>query len=1825
MYRSWLVVLFIFLGTFLSIGQTTIWLEDFEDNTNGDQTGSGTGVSTASWSTNDVDIDVHTSGGSQVLRGQNTDNTTARWTTDPITISGFTNVSFSLDVGQGGTLDSGQDFLQIEYRIDGGSYVEIENASGDNSPSDPLQSSYNVTGLSGNTLEFRITFYNTGGSELYEIDNVLVQGTAVSSTCTTISSSPGSAINDLTTLSSNLSGFTAGTILDVNVTLNLTHTWVEDLDISLTSPSGTTVVLSNDNGGSGDNYTSTIFDDAGATSITAGSAPFTGTFSPEGNLSDFNGQDPSGTWTLSIFDDFTGDTGTLNSFSIEVCTAGTASTDLAVSKTVDNTTPKEDTNIVYSLAVTNNGPENATNVSVTDLLPAGVTYVSDDGTYDSGTGVWTVGNLNNGATATLNITVRVNSGTNGTTITNTITTVTADQTDSDTTTDDLSESIVPTLDQPPVLTVAGNQVYCPGASLTIAQSVSLTDPDDTTTDAIYIQISSGYVNGEDLLTLTGTHPSITPTWDAVEGELTLQGPATFAEFEAAILSVEYSSSAANPTGTRQFSITPGTANYLPPTGHYYEYIADPGISWTDARDAAALRTYFGLQGYLATLTTQAEADFSGSQAQGVGWIGGSDAATEGDWQWVTGPEAGTSFWSGGVGGATTPPFNFAFWNSGEPNNVGGGEDYAHITDPSVTTSPGSWNDLPNAGGGGAYAPQGYVVEYGGTVGDPVLNVTGVTTITIDNIAPTASNPAPITVFCTSDVPAADITVVTDEADNCTANPLVTFVGDSSDGGTDPEVITRTYRITDDSGNITDVTQTITVSPISITTQPSDQTASVGGNATFTSSANNADGYQWQVSTNGGGSFANISDGAEYSGTTTQILTVLSVNLAQDNTIYRIVVSNSTGTCPSVASNEAVLNIAQDTDGDTILDSTDLDDDNDGILDSAECPNSGTILWVTDGTASTEEQNAIDKLTALGYTVTVVDDNVGGNANNYAATFVYEDATSGTAFANVANLTTTARGVITSETFLHDEILGANQGITTNTNLVNITNNTHPITTGLSLGNYDIGDGSFHADGLVSGTVLGLHPNGQVAIAVWEPGDAMDVGNAPGRRAILPHANSNGGFNAAGEDLLVNTIIWAATVDTDQDGIADCLDPDSDGDGCTDADEAYADASTDFDDNGMFGAGTPTVNPDGTVTAASYATPADGDSNTVFDFQEVGTAATITTEPVDSAVCPDGDTTFMVVASTADNYQWQLFNGSTWDDLTNTGIYSGVTTATLSITTAQSSDSGNQYRVVVANSSYVCGTATSATANLTVEDTVDPVLSGCPTNIVTTVDGGSCGAVVTWVAPTATDNCGGVTVTNNNYNSGDSFLPGITTVIYTATDDSGNTASCSFTVTVTDDEDPVITGPADITVSSDAGTCGAVVNYTLPTATDNCFMGDGTFPITEDFEVPSRNDLINECYQFFGATVSTNNPLSGSTSMRTSNLISTESRSLISPLAYFNGTGQITFSHRIDNVRNNNRITVSLVDEADVATVIFTETYSSNTIETEAIDVTLTGNYRVRFDFDTDSNTTDRGRLDDLTLPALKVADSSGSGACPAATLQVVQTTGFTTGGTFPVGTTTNTFEVTDAFGNTTTYSFDITVTDDEDPTASNPAPVTVFCSSDIPAVDPLVVTDEADNCTVPPTVTFVSDVSNGGSNPEIITRTYQVSDTSGNSINVTQTITVTDVLITTQPTDQMVIVGNNGTFTVSTTNADSYQWQVSTDSGTNFANISDGAEYSGTQTQTLSVIAPEIDKSGYIYRVLVSNSASVSCLLIPSNNALLTLRVASVITNRRVTYRVNKN
>ena len=82
--------------------------------------------------------------------------------------------------------------------------------------------------------------------------------------------------------------------------------------IELIGPDGTTVRLSNRRGGSGDNFTNTVFDDEAATAIGSGAAPFTGSFRPVEPLSAFDGKSVNGTWRLHIVDAAPADVGTVS-------------------------------------------------------------------------------------------------------------------------------------------------------------------------------------------------------------------------------------------------------------------------------------------------------------------------------------------------------------------------------------------------------------------------------------------------------------------------------------------------------------------------------------------------------------------------------------------------------------------------------------------------------------------------------------------------------------------------------------------------------------------------------------------------------------------------------------------------------------------------------------------------------------------------------------------------------------------------------------------------------------------------------------------------------------------------------------------------------------------------------------------------------------------------------------------------------------------------------------------------------------------------------------------------------------------------------------------------------------------------------------------------------------------------------------------------------------------------------------------------------------------------------------------------------------------------
>ncbi len=179
----------------------------------------------------------------------------------------------------------------------------------------------------------------------------------------------------------------------ITVSVYLTAQTDAGLSLRLISPSGTSVILSQFNGGTNADYGSgcgsgseTTFDDAAAVPITSATPPYLGSFQPQQPLSVFNllnGTNLNGTWTLQVLDEFPGDTAALECWSLnvspEVCLDGggqCVGADLSLTMSASPSTVYVGGNVVYDLTVSNAGPSTAQNVVITQDLPAGVTDVT---------------------------------------------------------------------------------------------------------------------------------------------------------------------------------------------------------------------------------------------------------------------------------------------------------------------------------------------------------------------------------------------------------------------------------------------------------------------------------------------------------------------------------------------------------------------------------------------------------------------------------------------------------------------------------------------------------------------------------------------------------------------------------------------------------------------------------------------------------------------------------------------------------------------------------------------------------------------------------------------------------------------------------------------------------------------------------------------------------------------------------------------------------------------------------------------------------------------------------------------------------------------------------------------------------------------------------------------------------------------------------------------------------------------------------------------------------------------------------------------------------
>jgi len=155
---------------------------------------------------------------------------------------------------------------------------------------------------------------------VYDLDvDVALVGDATIAAASTFDP-PGQPIDDLGVLTDTILVDDSREIRDLNVTLDVTHPFVSDLDIRLVAPTGQEVVLARNIGGSGDDFSSTIFDDEASRSIVAAGesdAPFTGAWAPQQPLDVLDGASAAGLWRLIIRDTKGNDAGALLGWSLD--------------------------------------------------------------------------------------------------------------------------------------------------------------------------------------------------------------------------------------------------------------------------------------------------------------------------------------------------------------------------------------------------------------------------------------------------------------------------------------------------------------------------------------------------------------------------------------------------------------------------------------------------------------------------------------------------------------------------------------------------------------------------------------------------------------------------------------------------------------------------------------------------------------------------------------------------------------------------------------------------------------------------------------------------------------------------------------------------------------------------------------------------------------------------------------------------------------------------------------------------------------------------------------------------------------------------------------------------------------------------------------------------------------------------------------------------------------------------------------------------------------------------------------------------------------------
>ena len=356
-----------------------------------------------------------------------------------------------------------------------------------------------------------------------------------------------------------------------------------------------------------------------------------------------------------------------------------------------------------------------------------------------------------------------------------------------------------------------------------------------------------------------------------------------------------------------------------------------------------------------------------------------------------------------------------------------------------------------------------------------------------------------------------------------------------------------------------------------------------------------------------------------------------------------------------------------------------------------------------------------------------------------------------------------------------------------------------------------------------------------------------------------------------------------------------------------------------------------------------------------------------------------------------------------------------------------------------------GNSAVCSFTVTVNDAQPPSIT-CPANIVRSADQGQCNAVVVYNNPTYSDNCpltgpAGVSHLMGGL-SGSTFLKGVSAVTWQATDGSGLTKTCSFNITVTDNQTPTITCPATQTRNTDPGLCSAVVTYPTPKGADNCGLAVGQPQWVSGGTMPTASGASSVATFQKGNTTVTWRTTDGGGLTRT-----------------------CTF-----------RVTVN---DKEVPTMTCPPAMSVNTAPNVCNAVA------------TYTNPTFTDNCAPLTGTSTRVS-------------------GLSSGATFPVGNTNVVFQATDAAGNTRRCTMVVTVVDNQPPVLTCP-PNAVVIGTGIPCKGFAFFPNATakDNCSGTLSTFLVSGLSSGSAFPAgITTNTFRAVAPNGQSGECTFTVDV---------------------------------------------------------------------------------------------------------------------